>query len=337
VYELADGTAASAAGRALADLGAEVVKVEVSSGHPVPPGGPRQVLNAAKRPVRVADEALPRWLAAALKDADCLILDREVGDLNEITASSSGLAILMFDPDLEGEAGPARILHATGQTSIDTRGGIPVAPPGHVPYYDAAMTGVFAFLSVLWSAERRDMGEGPLTIQVSTEGVELAHGRPDLTRAANEEVSGERDPFLALFLQCGDGEIAAHINRSYWSEWVQLIGRPELDEDPRFATMPDLLDNQDQAIAELEDWCGRRTRFDIEGLCQEHGLPVGAVLSPAEVAVDPQLLHRGFIGPDGRAAFLPFMLSDGRRWTAPGDTHRDAAAPTAAPTTPAAS
>jgi crotonobetainyl-CoA:carnitine CoA-transferase CaiB-like acyl-CoA transferase len=278
------------------------------------------MLDSGKRRVAVGVPQLLDQLADSLIDADAVILE-EPGDarIDDLVGRSGVAVVLRFDADIQRPSMPTMIFHTTGQSLIDTPGGFPVAPPGHIPYYDAAMAGVFAFLALRWDSAA-DRGSEPLSIRIATEDVELAHGRPDLTRAANEEGARERDPFLALFLRCGDGEIATHINRQYWAEWAELIGQPNLDTDPRFKTMSDLLDNQAQAVAELEKWCAQRTRQEIEALCQKRGIPAGSVLSPEEVVHDAQLVHRGFIDSSGRPAVLPFILADGGRWRSAATT-----------------
>jgi crotonobetainyl-CoA:carnitine CoA-transferase CaiB-like acyl-CoA transferase len=316
VVELAAGFAAAAAGRGLADLGAEVLVIKRSSADRA-----KEVfwfLDGGKETLSVHEEDLGAAVAEALSDAYGVILDGSVDPSLEEVARESGVAVaLRFGAEPLDPSAPAVVFHAAGQSMIDTPGGFPVAPPGHIPYYDAAMTGVFAFLATRWSTPGQPAG-GPLVIRIAADDVELAHGRPDLTRAAHEGGSRERDPFLALFLRCDDGELATHVNRAYWSDWVQMIGKPELDDDPRFASMADLLDHQVEAVEELEKWCGQRTRQEVERLCQGRGLPAGSVLGPGEVAADPQLVHRRFTDASGRAAFLPFILADGRRWAAEG-------------------
>ena len=307
------------AGRALADLGAEVTLVMRSSSDR---GEVLGFLDEGKRTLSVADDELPAAAADAFAGAFGVILDRSVDRVSEQLALGSGAAVVLrFGVEPEGRSAAALIFHQAGQSMIDTPGGFPVAPPGNLPYYDAAMTGVFAVLTTQWSTPDAPVSE-PMVVDIAAEDVELAHGRPDLTRAAYEGGSNERDPFLALFLKCRDGELAAHVNHSYWSDWAHIVSKPELVADPRFASMADLLDNQAEAVAELEGWCERHTRDEVERICQARGVPAGAVLNAGEVASDPQLVHRLFTNESGRPAVLPFILSDGTRWMA-----QDAAKP----------
>lgn len=311
--ELAGGFAVATTGRALADLGAEVTLVMRSSSDR---GKVLGFLDGGKRTLSVADEEFPGVAAGVLTGAFGVILDRSADPASERLALGSGAAVVLrFGAEPAGRSAAAVIFHRAGQSMIDTPGGFPVAPPGNLPYYDAAMTGVFAVLATRWSTSDAPVSE-PMVVDITAEDVELAHGRPDLTRAAYEGGSKERDPFLALFLRCRDGELAAHVNHSYWSDWVYIIGKPELDADPRFASMADLLDHQAEAVAELEDWCEKHTRDEIERVCQARGVPAGSVLNPGEVASDPQLVHRRFTNESGWPAILPFVLSEGTRWIA---------------------
>ena len=310
---MAGGFAVATTGRALADLGAEVTVIMRSSSSR---GDVFGFLDGGKGTLSVPDDGLAHVFAEALTGAYGAVLDGSADPvLERLALESDAAVVLRFGAEPEGRSAAAVIFHRAGQSMIDTPGGFPVAPPGNLPYYDAAMTGVFAVLATRWSTSDTTVAE-PMVVDITAEDVELAHGRPDLTRAAYEGGSNEKDPFLALFLRCRDGELAAHVNHSYWSEWIHIVGKPELGADPRFASMADLLDHQVEAVAELEDWCAKHTRAEVERVCQARGVPAGSVLNPHEVAADPQLVHRGFTDKSGRPAALPFVLSDGTRWMA---------------------
>jgi crotonobetainyl-CoA:carnitine CoA-transferase CaiB-like acyl-CoA transferase len=319
VLEIADGMAAAATGRAFADLGADVIKLE-------PPGGsqmrkrPRlfDVMHAGKRSASIAKDRLAEVFDAVASAADCLLVD-DTGwaghDVVQLATERGSAVVFVFGDGHDGTATSAAIWHASGQSAVDAGHGVPLAPPGNIPFYDTAMTAMFAYLAVRWSEQPNCEGDRePFVIRIDTTDVELTHGRLDLTRAANGQVPMQKDPFLALFIQCSDGEVGAHVNRSYWKTWSELIGRPELDDDPRFTTMADLLANRAEVLNELQQWTTQQRREDVERLAQERGLPVGSVLTPSQVLGDPQLQHRRFVGADGIPAFYPFLQADGPRW-----------------------
>jgi crotonobetainyl-CoA:carnitine CoA-transferase CaiB-like acyl-CoA transferase len=319
VVEIADGFAASLTGRALADLGADVVKLEPTGGSTTRKDESLfRFLHAGKRSVTVPLETLSNLLATSDWSMDCLLLDSQTdypARITELLGTSSPV-VLMVDPNREEIAAAAAIWHASAQSVVDSGAGMPLAPPGHIPFYDTAMTALFAFLVVHWSIRTGTSREvnGPIVVSVDTYDVELTHGRIDLTRAANGQVPMQKDPFLAMFINCKDGEVATHLNFTYWKIWIDLMDRSDLDTDRRFTNMADLLRNQDDVRTELERWTLERARSDVERLCQERGIPAGSVLTPKDVLADIQLQHRHFVGDARIPSFLPFTLADGTRW-----------------------
>jgi crotonobetainyl-CoA:carnitine CoA-transferase CaiB-like acyl-CoA transferase len=79
-----------------------------------------------------------------------------------------------------------------------------------------------------------------------------------------------------------------------WHGLCQAIGQPELAEDARFSTLPGRWRNRLALDAALSAWSRRRDHYDAMHLLQAHGVPAGAVLTPAEVISDPHLEARGF-------------------------------------------
>lgn len=66
---------------------------------------------------------------------------------------------------------------------------------------------------------------------------------------------GNRHPSIAPYetVRCRDGHLALAVaNDRQWREVARIVGRPELGEDPRFATNPARVAQHDAMIAELE-------------------------------------------------------------------------------------
>ena len=82
-------------------------------------------------------------------------------------------------------------------------------------------------------------------------------------------------------------------NDRTWQRLCRELGRPDLAEDPRFATNADRQGNRDALKSELE---GVLATVDGEALCVRllaAGLPVGPVRDTAEVMAHPHTAHRG--------------------------------------------
>jgi crotonobetainyl-CoA:carnitine CoA-transferase CaiB-like acyl-CoA transferase len=73
----------------------------------------------------------------------------------------------------------------------------------------------------------------------------------------------------------------------------EAIGRPELIEDPRFATNAARLVNDDQVEALLRDFFGGMDREAALALFQARGVTVGPILDASSLLRDPHVVARG--------------------------------------------
>ena len=82
----------------------------------------------------------------------------------------------------------------------------------------------------------------------------------------------------------------------HWKDMCQALGRPELVDDPRWATDAERLKIVDEVIALIEGWL--ETFPDTESaltVLEEHGVPVAPVLSVAETVHHPHHRARGTV------------------------------------------
>jgi len=105
-----------------------------------------------------------------------------------------------------------------------------------------------------------------------------------------------------------DGHVALVYMAKDWPALRDLIGDARLHE-PRFATQALRGANLDALDAIMLPWFESRTRAEITLLAQAQRIPIGPVLSPAELLHDRQHAARGFLAPDGSPR-LP-LLWDG--------------------------
>lgn len=92
-------------------------------------------------------------------------------------------------------------------------------------------------------------------------------------------IAGPSDVFAAR-----DGWfIMQVIGQAMFKRWARLIGRPELIDDPRFAD--DILRGRNGAVLSrcMADWAAERTRDECLALLAQANVAAGPVLSPAEV------------------------------------------------------
>jgi crotonobetainyl-CoA:carnitine CoA-transferase CaiB-like acyl-CoA transferase len=85
--------------------------------------------------------------------------------------------------------------------------------------------------------------------------------------------------------------IAANVDNVF-RRLVAAMGRPELADDPRFATHDARADNQEAIETVIADWAAARDASEIDRLLADAGVPAGLVATMADVFEDPQFQAR---------------------------------------------
>ena len=80
-----------------------------------------------------------------------------------------------------------------------------------------------------------------------------------------------------------------------WRAMTGAMGRPELADDPRFATSEARWENRTALNAIIEEWTGARNKHAVMQLLGAAGVPCGAVQDTGEVLADPHLKAREMI------------------------------------------
>ena len=73
------------------------------------------------------------------------------------------------------------------------------------------------------------------------------------------------------------------------------MGRPELSDDPRFATNAARVANTAELELEISRWSAQHSKYEIAERLEAAGVPGGPVLDTAELLHDPHLVERGFV------------------------------------------
>jgi len=109
--------------------------------------------------------------------------------------------------------------------------------------------------------------------------------------------SGGGQPGAAL--RCSPGGendyVYMVIQPPVWAPLAALIERPELAEDPRFATPAARLPILDEVWATIETWTSRHSKAEVLEKCNAIDVPCGPILSMKELLEDPDLRERGMI------------------------------------------
>jgi len=331
------------AGMMLADLGADVIKVESPGGDPYRTyqGGqfsPHfQAYNRNKRSIALdlradADRALFRSL---IREADVYIQNFRPGAAERMGAGPSALEEL--NPRLVycaisgfGRNGPYADRPSYDSVAQALSGFLSVVvdedrPRFLGPALADAITGIYASIGVLGALfERGRTGRGRLVEVSMLEAMSHFAVEPFAAFFALGQVPRSSDrPRLAqaYILRTADaGLIAIHLSslEKFWHELLAALEAPQLNQDPRFATRLARIENHEALSAALDaEFARKPSRYWVERLGQ-HDVPFAPVNRMDEVVEDPQVQHQGLIVPvlsphGGARAVRPPLQFDGQR------------------------
>jgi crotonobetainyl-CoA:carnitine CoA-transferase CaiB-like acyl-CoA transferase len=92
---------------------------------------------------------------------------------------------------------------------------------------------------------------------------------------------------------CKDGEYMIGANKdSLWKRLAEAMGRPELGDDPRYATHLARGKNQIELDALINDWTKTLTIEQVDALMIEYSIPAGKVYRAPEMLADPHFAAR---------------------------------------------
>src|SRR5437588_4196602 len=80
-----------------------------------------------------------------------------------------------------------------------------------------------------------------------------------------------------------------------WRALWQILGRPEIADDPRFLNRKERRQHIEALTQMVESWTSQRTKQEVMKIMGEAGVPCGAVLDSVELLNDPHLRERGMI------------------------------------------
>lgn len=330
VLEVATGIAGPYAGRLLAMLGAEVVKVEPEGGDPsrrmpvddrpvVEPGPLFRHLNAGKD-LRTAGADL-----GGLVDAADLVIDdrvrrqREGTPLDPANLRTGGKLVASvtawgYDADEPGEPADELLVQAaSGMTPATKDEGRPYRFPGWQSQYLAGGYAVAGALTALGdpagAGHHLDVSWVGAILSGVEGGISAYFHTADAPPRA-PAAPGERDPqagfqvgaFPAGVFRCADGHVIPGTVRPLdWTLQCGVYGRPDLLDDERFAGRRRWA-NRDALRAEIQPWYEAHTKREIYQRALDAGWALGIVMTAGDALDDPHLAERGFLERDGHVA-----------------------------------
>ncbi|MGL4728067.1 MAG: CaiB/BaiF CoA transferase family protein [Bosea sp. (in: a-proteobacteria)] len=347
VLELARVLAGPWCGQLLADLGADVVKVERAGegddtrawGPPFVEGGNGENLGAAyyhscnrgKRSV-TADFSTDEGIALVKRlanSADVIIENFKVGGLAKFGLDYAGLKainprVIYASVTGFGQDGPYAP-RAGYDFMIQGLGGImdvtgePDGQPMKIGVgYADIFTGMYATVAILAALRRRDAtGEGAyidMALLDTQAGLLQNHGMNYLVSGQTPHRMGNAHANIVPYqaMPAKDGHfILASGNDGQFAKFCIVIGKPEYAVDPRFHDNVSRLANRDVLMPLLMAETAKFAKADILDKLAKAGVPAGPINTIPEVFADPQVIHRGVVrqmpAPHAKGGVIPAM------------------------------
>jgi len=310
----------------LADLGADVVKIEQpGTGDDTRQWGPPFQGDEAAYFLSVNRNK--RSLAVDLKLTDGLALVRDLARRADVvvenfrpgTAARLGLGyddLSADNPGLVyasisgyGQTGPDS--HRAGYDAIaQARSGIMSVtgeadgPPVRVGVSSADLVaGMWAVIGILAALRERDRSGQGQWVDISlldgsvswltyvAAGYFATGTRPPRYGSAHPTIA----PYQGFATK--DGELMLAVgNDAIWRRFAPAAGLDDLVDDPRFATNPLRVSHRDELLPLVADAMASRTSAQWVEVLDAAGVPVGPIQTVDEVVTDPQVLARGMVG-----------------------------------------
>jgi crotonobetainyl-CoA:carnitine CoA-transferase CaiB-like acyl-CoA transferase len=87
----------------------------------------------------------------------------------------------------------------------------------------------------------------------------------------------------------------SHNNPQHWRRLLEVVGRADLIDDPRFATAAARARHEAEVDVLLSEWTRRHDKHEAMRLVGAAGVPAGAVLDTGDLLAEPSFTERGII------------------------------------------
>jgi formyl-CoA transferase len=310
----------------LADLGADVIKIEPPHGDvsrflpPFLPGTNPPVsfmhhsVNRNKRSM-VLDLRHPQGRDLFLKlaaDVDVIVENFRPGKLDRRGLGYQGVRQVNPDIIYVSISGFGQFGAYTNRAGYDVLAqahsgflslsgepqGEPIKPPTFLSDDLGGLHGALAAVAAIRHRDRTGEGQfidiallDSLLFQ-SNGNLALAAMDVELQRTGNEFVFNAPSNLY----RCRDGYVVLVILVDHhWKLLAPLIGRPELADDPRYAGNAGRIERRAELNRMLEEWFAARTVEEAADLLEDHGLAFAPVRTYAQSARDPHVVERDML------------------------------------------
>jgi len=325
VIELARILAGPWAGQTLADLGAEVIKVESRMGDDTRTWGPPFVktgdetnaayyhsCNRGKQSVSLdfKDDADLQKLKDLIATSDILIENFKVGGLDKYGLDYNTLhndypSLIYCSITGFGQTGPyakraGYDFLMQGMSGLMSITGEPEGQPQKVGVaVTDIFTGLYAVIAVQAALRSRDTTGIGQHIDLSLLDVATAttanQAMNYLTTGISPNRKGNNHPNIVQYcaVSTKDGHIILAVGNDNQFENFSKIFDADWYQKDKFSTNPARLKNRDELLNLIEKNTRNFSSLTLLSECEKFGVPAGPINTLEEVFNDPQILHRG--------------------------------------------
>jgi crotonobetainyl-CoA:carnitine CoA-transferase CaiB-like acyl-CoA transferase len=324
--------------RMLADMGAEVIKIESAEGETMRNRPPvRNGCSSAFGQLNIGKKSLVLDLKSPdaigilrrlIAGADILVENFRPGVMRRLKLDYGSVREL--NPKLiycsisgYGQTGPSAELPAYAPV-IHAASGYDMAHLAYQPgrsrpdycgiYHADVLTGVYAFGAISAALHQRHGSQEGQHIDVSMLESMLSLTLNELQWSQFEVKQTPRPLFGPLETSDGYVMLAVASEKTFQS-LIGVIGHPEWMDDPRFAKYSDRRENWADLMDGAERWSRTLTTDKCITELNGAGVPCSAYRTVAEAMNDPQIAHRGALsevrdeGGTFKVLNLPFRMS----------------------------
>lgn len=333
VIEMARILAGPWIGQTLADLGADVIKVESPAGDDTRKWGPPFIdvegestaayfhcCNRGKRSIALdfKTDAGRETLEKLIASCDVLIENFKVGGLAKHGLDFDAVharypSIVYCSVTGFGQTGPyaqraGYDFLVQGMSGIMSVTGEPDGPPQKmgVAFSDifTALYGVIGIQAAMMERERTGRGQHiDLSLYDSIVGVMANQAVNQLIGNQTPTRLGNAHPNIVPYqvFACVDGHIVVAVgNDGQFQRFCEVLGEPELAADPAFSTNPARVKHRDTLIPVLAELVSRWPKGELLAAMEAAVVPGAPINTLADVFIDPQIRSRGMqIEPQG--------------------------------------
>lgn len=309
--------------RTLADFGARVIKVENPKGGDFARDYDDVVIgqaahfvwaNRGKESVTLdlkTDDGLA-ILHRLLDRADVLVSNLAPGATARLGISPVDLAdshpgVIAVEIDGYGAGGPLSHKRAydllvqaeSGTCAITGQAGAPAKPGPPVADISSGLYSAISILALLFSRDSRSRRGGAVNVSLFDTMTELMGYPLTYTQHSgiDQQPLGMSSPAVSPYgaFDTADGQtvVLGTTNDREWQRLARdIIGRPDLADDARFATNSSRCEHRDVLNEAIGSWCATNDLADIQKIADEAGIGNSRYNLPSEVLVHPQLSER---------------------------------------------